>query len=142
MSKHHDLFEEYLKENEGRYTSQKREIVDAIAKMKHHFEIEEFIEKVRLSQRKFSRATVYRVVKQLLDAGLIQKISTRDGKVYYEHNFTKRQHDHIICNSCGKISEIMEDDIGDFLGEYCEKIGFALEYRSLHLYGICRDCQG
>ena len=137
----HKAFEEYLSTHEGRYTLQKRVIVDEIFKIKDHFEIEDFIDRLRADKAKLSRATVYRTVKQLLDAGLIQKISTRDGKVFYERSNPDTHHDHIICNSCGKILEIKESFITDYLSIYCQKIGFLPEYRSLHLYGECSKCR-
>ena len=71
---------------------------------------------------------------------IIGKITTKDGKVFYEHNFTSKNHDHIICNSCGKIFEIESDRIENYINEYCEKLGFKPEYRSLHIYGTCKDC--
>ncbi len=137
----HKAFEEYLSTHEGRYTLQKRIIVDEIFKIKDHFEIEDFIDRLRADKAKLSRATVYRTVKQLLDAGLIQKISTRNGKVFYERSTPDKHHDHIICNSCGKILEIKESFITDYLNTYCEKIEFLPEYRSLHIYGECSKCR-
>ncbi|NQY75090.1 MAG: transcriptional repressor [Candidatus Margulisbacteria bacterium] len=140
MKNHHTSFETYLTDNDGRYTEQKRCIVDEIFKIQDHFEVESFIDSIRQNHHKFSRATVYRTIKQLLDAGLIQKISTRDGKIFYEHNFSKKQHDHLICNSCGKILEIKEDSIDTYLEQFCKELGFHTEYRSLHLYGQCQQC--
>lgn len=140
MKNPHKVFEEYLDANEGRYTVQKRAIVDEIFKVKTHFEVEDFIDRLRADNNKFSRATVYRTIKQLLDAGLLQKISTRDGKVFYEKSVPDKQHDHLICNSCGKILEIKDPLISQYLNEHCDKLGFVPEYRSLHIYGQCNKC--
>ena len=107
--KHHDIFAAYIATTEGRYTAQKRLIVDEIFKIKTHFEIENFIDSFRADpSHKLSRATVYRTVKQLLDAGLLQKIATRDGRVFYERSVPDKHNDHLICNACGKIVEIKE----------------------------------
>jgi Fur family ferric uptake transcriptional regulator len=136
----HKAFQTYLEEHEGRYTTQKRTIVEEIFKIKQHFEVENFIDILRADNNKFSRATVYRTIKQLLDAGLLQKITTREGKVYYERSIPDRHHDHLICNSCGKILEIKENTIETYLEEICAKLDFTPEYRSLHLYGQCGKC--
>jgi len=77
----------------------------------------------------------------LLEAGLIQKILTRDGKVYYERTPDHHQHDHLICSTCGKILEIKDEGIEQFLTAACDAIGFVPEYRSLHIYGQCRGCK-
>ncbi len=136
----HKIFEDHLADHAGRYTLQKRAIVDEIFKKHRYFEVEEFIDQLRAENNKFSRATVYRTIRQLLDAGLLQKISTRNGKVTYESNISTKPHDHIICNQCGKILEIKGEVIEKYLAEYCEKIGFHPEYRSLHIYGTCKSC--
>jgi len=140
MSKFHRTFEDYLKKEGSRYTTQKKEIVVEIGKTKKHFEIDDFLAQMRTQKKEFSRATVYRTVKQLFEAGLIQKIRTKDGKVFYEQKFIKKHHDHIICNQCGKIIEIKDDKIGKFVANYCNNINFEPEYRSLHIYGVCRKC--
>lgn len=137
----HQKFQDYLDTNASRYTSQKRDIVSYIAKEKEHFEVDDFLAKLRKKNKRFSRATVYRTIKQLLDAQLIQKIQALDGRVLYEQNFEKKQHDHVICNSCGKILEIDEEKLDKLYANYCKNIHFKPEYRSVHIYGTCQDCQ-
>ena len=139
MSDPHLVFEKYLTEHESRYTSQKKEITTEIFNMLDHFEVEDFIESLRKQKKQFSRATVYRTIKQLLDAGLLQKISTKKGKVYYEGTSNQTQHAHVICNECGKILEIKDQRITDLLQECCNDLGITIEYQSLHIYGKCKD---
>lgn len=139
MSDPHLVFEKYLTEHESRYTSQKKEITTEIFNMSDHFEVEDFIESLRKQKKQFSRATVYRTIKQLLDAGLLQKISTKEGKVYYEGTSNQTQHAHVICNECGKILEIKDQRITDLLQECCNDLGITIEYQSLHIYGKCND---
>jgi len=141
MKNTHSTFETFLTQQDSRYTSQKQAIVEEIGKIRQHFEVEEFIDKLRKNDTQFSRATVYRTLKQLFDAGLIQKITTKDGKVFYEHNFLRKHHDHIICNICGSISELNETIIDKVIDDYCQKTGFSLEYRSMHIYGKCQKCR-
>ena len=136
----HQKFQDYLDANESRYTVQKKDIVAYIAKEKEHFEVDDFLAKLRKKNKRFSRATVYRTIKQLLEAQLIQKIQAPDGRVLYEQSFEKKQHDHLICNSCGKIFEIDDPKIQALYDEYCNKINFVPEYRSVHIYGTCSDC--
>lgn len=140
MKKADKIFEEYIKRTGGRVTEQKKTIINELVKLRSHFDIEEFANNIRKKDNKGSRATVYRIIKELLQEGFIQKITTKDGKVFYEHNFTSKQHDHIICNKCGKIFELKESKVEEYINTYCEKIKFKPEYRSLHIYGICSDC--
>ena len=73
----HEEFKSFLEKHDGRYSTQKKVILTEILKIKKHFEIEEFLLKLYKKNQKIGRATVYRTVKQLLEAGLIQKISTK-----------------------------------------------------------------
>lgn len=140
MKRAHKLVGEYMEKVGSRYTMQKKAIVDELCKVKTHFEVDDFIIKMHQKDFDFSRATVYRVIKQLLEGGFLQKITTLDGKVFYEQNFGDKMHDHIICNKCGRIQEIKDDLVGELLDSYCAKINFESDYRSLHIYGLCERC--
>ncbi|MEK9657704.1 MAG: transcriptional repressor [bacterium] len=136
----HQIFQNYLVKQGSRYTNQKKQIVTEILKTRRHFEIDAFLIKLNQKKKVFSRATVYRTVKQLLEANLIQKITTQEGKVFYEPCRQQKQHDHIICKNCGKIFEIKDTTIDSLIQSYCSDISFRPEYRSLHVYGLCSKC--
>ena len=138
MKDPHKVFSEYLENNKGRYTSSKKQIADEIFHLNDHFEVENFIDHLRAKYDRVARATVYRTIKQLLDAGLLQKITTREGKVYYEQSRPQNEHAHIICNQCGKIYEMHDKDIQKIIKAYCTKMEFTVAYQSLHIYGECQ----
>ena len=140
MSNLHTTFETYLKKENLRYTQQKKDIVQAILDQKDHFEIDAFISSEFNKGTQLSRATVYRTVKQLLDANLIQKINIGDGKICYEHNPKLEHHDHIICNGCGRIYEMKNITIQTEIEKECQHLDFTPEYRSFHIYGKCNNC--
>jgi len=133
-------FKAFLEKTGSRYSTQKQRIASAIFNTTHHFEIEDFIVSMRKEGKDLSRATIYRTVKQLLEAQLIQKITTQDGKVLYERNIETHQHDHLICSKCGSIFELISTKITQYIDEYCQTINFKPDYRSLHIYGICNTC--
>ncbi len=137
----HNVFEEYLEKNEGRYTKTKKFISNEIFGLSDHFEVETFIDHLRAKTKDVSRATVYRTIKQLLDAGLLQKISTKDGKVFYEQSRPKNEHAHLICNICGKIFEMHDKQLRKRIDTYCDNMDFNVEYQSIHIYGECKQCK-
>lgn len=141
IEQYHEKFETYLTRINSRYTTQKRNIVDSILKQNDHFEVDEFLFELHKAKEDFSRATVYRTIKQLLEANLLQKVTTHDGKVYYEKSTTEERHDHLICNSCGKILEIKDNTIDKQLKKLCQSLNFHPEYRSLQIYGLCATCK-
>lgn len=140
MSDFHNAFETYLRDNDLRYTQQKKIIVDMLFGIDGHIEIESFLEILRNKNLSYSRATVYRTVRQLLDAGLLQKVQILSGKVLYEPIKSNVYHAHAVCNICGDIIEILEEDLGKYVKDICEKLQFKIDYQSIHIYGSCRRC--
>ncbi len=143
MNKAYKLFETYLQSQNSRLTNQKKAILHEIISIKSHFEIDSFITKLTNKNKDhvISRATIFRTIKQLLDAKLIQKITTRTGKVYYEQTISRDHHAHLICNSCGKIFEIEDNTIEQQLNQYAKKLNFSPKYHSIHLYAECNNKQ-
>ena len=140
MSEYKKKFKQYLDKTGGRYTAQKEEILDIIIRKKSHFEVEEFLLSLLKKKIKISRATFYRTIKQLQDANLIQRVAIESGKVFYEKNSNQQRHDHVICNQCGRILEMHDSKIDEFLKSMCDTLDFSPEYRSLHIYGKCKNC--
>ncbi len=87
------------------------------------------------SGKKISMATVYNNLNSLVDDGLIHRV-TVDGKS--EHYDKVVRHDHMVCSVCGKITDLMLDDITPILEE---KSGLELESYDLKLFYICNDCK-
>ena len=141
MTSLHTKFKDYLEQENLRYTDQKKDIVDGILQKSDHFEIDDFISEMHIKGQRLARATVYRTVKQLLEAKLIQKITGPHGRVFYEYNEVLEHHDHLICSKCGKIIEIKNQTIEKAIQKECDTLGFEPEYRSLHIYGTCSDCK-
>ena len=140
MTDFHNEFATYLTKKHQRYTIPKKKIVSAIIEKHDPFEIEALLAECNQTGTHMARASLYRTVKQLLDANLIQKITSANGKVCYKTNHALNQHDHIICNTCGQIFEFNRKKIDQILMDECMKLRFKPEYRSLHIYGMCQTC--
>ena len=72
---------------------------------------------------------------------MIDKLDIGDGKARYEYNSNFDHHDHLICNSCGKIIEFHDDDIEKLQKRIASEHGFNLLDHSHKLFGICGDCK-
>ena len=82
-------------------------------------------------------ATIYRVLTQLEEAGLIQKNHFDDNSSSYE--IKKRHHDHLICNVCGKIVEFTDDDLEELQEKISKRYNFVLDTHVMTLFGICTN---
>lgn len=84
-------------------------------------------------------ATVYRVLTQFEDAGLLTRHHFESGKAVFELN-EGEHHDHIVCVKCGKVEEFFDEEIERRQKEAAESHGFKMQEHSLMIYGICNDC--
>jgi len=85
-------------------------------------------------------ATVYRVLTQFENAGLVTRHHFEGGHSVFELEQGKH-HDHIVCVKCGKIEEFVDDVIEQRQKDIAEKAGFEITDHCLYIYGICSTCQ-
>ena len=86
-------------------------------------------------------ATVYRVLTQFEQAGLLVRHHFEGGKAVYELNEGKH-HDHLVCLQCGKVEEFFDPEIEKRQAKIARDRGFAIHDHSLYLYADClkADC--
>ena len=82
-------------------------------------------------------ATIYRVLTQLEEVGLIQKNHFDDNLSTYE--IKKRHHDHLICNVCGKIVEFTDDGLEELQEKISKRYNFVLDTHVMTLFGTCTN---
>ncbi len=85
-------------------------------------------------------ATVYRVLMQFEQAGLLTRSNFESGKAVYELN-EGQHHDHLVCLDCGRVEEFMDPEIEQRQRAIAETHGFALQEHSLALYARCNKAQ-
>ena len=85
-------------------------------------------------------ATVYRVLTQFEAAGLVTRHHFEGGHAVFELN-QGQHHDHILCISCGRVDEFVDEVIEDRQRAIARQRGYTITDHSLHIYGKCADCQ-
>jgi Fur family ferric uptake transcriptional regulator len=84
-------------------------------------------------------ATVYRVLTQFEQAGILERSHFESGKAVYELN-EGTHHDHLICTSCGKVEEFYDAEIERRQQLIAKDKGWILQDHAMSLYGLCADC--
>lgn len=82
-------------------------------------------------------ATVYRVLTQFENAGLVIRHNFEGGRSVFELD-DEGHHDHIVCVECGRVFEFYDKTIEERQRKVAENAGFVLEDHSLHMYGVCQ----
>lgn len=81
-------------------------------------------------------ATVYRVLTQFEQAGLLARQHFETGKAVFELN-QGGHHDHLVCLQCGRVEEFFDSEIETLQSEVARQRGFELRGHSLALYADC-----
>ncbi|WP_442485219.1 Fur family transcriptional regulator [Aeoliella sp. SH292] len=135
-----ERFVEYLQSRGKRVTQQRLQLVDQIFASHDHFDADELIADVsKLSGAKISRATVYRTLDELVDAGLLRAMNL-SGRRVYEHDYGYPQHDHLHCKKCDKLIEFASDELVALRDAVGREYGFRVTGHRLIISGICGDC--
>lgn len=115
-------------------------ILEIIGKAKlRHMSAEDVYKALLAEGEEFPLATVYRVLTQFEAAGLVSRQNFEGGHAVFELD-EGGHHDHLVCMSCGKVVEFMNDTIEQLQHDIAEGNGFKLVDHSLTLYGECADC--
>jgi Fur family transcriptional regulator, ferric uptake regulator len=101
----------------------------------------EDIYKILLEQHEeIGLATVYRVLNQFDDAGIVTRHHFEGGKSVFELS-QKKHHDHLVCLKCGKVIEFEDELIENRQSEIAKTHNIKLTNHSLYLYGECNDVE-
>lgn len=84
-------------------------------------------------------ATVYRVLTQFEQAGILERSHFESGKAVYELNEGKH-HDHLVCTSCGRVEEFYDAEIERRQQMISKDKGWILQDHAMSLYGLCANC--
>jgi len=105
----------------------------------HHVSAEDVYKKLLANGEEIGLATVYRVLTQFEQAGLIVRHNFEGGHSVFELS-SDQHHDHIVCLRCGKVEEFNDSEIERRQEEVARGLGFELTDHHLNLYGLCPDC--
>ena len=134
-------FNAFIKMKGLRHTPQRNAIVEIIFASDEHFTPDELWEKLRGTDNRTSRATLYRTLSLLSEAGLLQEIDLGDGQTTYDPNFLEKPaHNHLVCVDCGKIIEFKSELIEDTQEKIAVEYGFKVLRHRHELYGHCSNC--
>jgi len=131
-----------LKESGLKATLPRRKILELFESSKvRHLSAEDVYRTLVADGIDVGLATVYRVLTQFEQAGLLSRQHFETGKAVFELN-QGGHHDHLVCLQCGRVEEFYDAEIEQRQSEVARKRGFELRGHSLALYGECTkaDC--
>jgi Fur family ferric uptake transcriptional regulator len=135
------VFREYLQTNGLRYTHERETIIKEILATPHHFNVDTLYLNIRQKGIRISKASIYRLLPLLLDAGLIQEVAFEDGHMQYEHIYGRGHHNHLRCIECRRIEEFTDPRMKEIEKDLHKRFGFEILDHKLEVRGLCPECQ-
>ena len=131
-----------LLERKGlKYTHERECIYEEIQRIEKHFDADSLYERFKKHGARVARATVYRSLPLLLEAGVIQKSAGEGKRDFYEKTDSKGHHDHMVCLGCKKIIEFHSDELEEIQEKLSEQYKFKLVFHDHRLFGYCENCR-
>jgi Fur family transcriptional regulator, ferric uptake regulator len=97
---------------------------------------------LRRGDRKVARASVYRILDELVQLDLVARVELGRGMARYEpaHDDAKRHHDHLVCDGCGELIPFRDEELERTLRRVSERVPFVVEEHEVVLHGRCGSC--
>lgn len=107
---------------------------------RRHWSAEDVYQALLAEGADIGLATVYRVLMQFVQAGLLSRSHFEAGKAVFELNHG-HHHDHLVCVQCGQVEEFCDPEIETRQMRIAAERGFELQGHALALYGLCSQCR-
>lgn len=135
-------FKELLKKNGLKFTIQREIILETLYESDEHVTPETLHKMIqdKHPELKLGIATIYRTLGLLENEEIVTSLSFGAQGKKYELG-AKEHHDHMICTSCGSITEFYDAEIEKRQQNITTEHGFHMTDHSMQIYGICAECQ-
>lgn len=124
----------------ARVTPQRLRVADALAAEGRQLTAEELWLRMRARDGRIGRATVFRSLEALVDAGLARRFE-REHHVYGYVACRPAHHHHLACTACGRVLEIDETYVSPVADRVAQQTGFVIDDARMDFYGRCGDCR-
>ncbi len=100
--------------------------------------LEEIHRRVSKKMPSLAFSTVYRIIRSFEEQGIVDRVDWRDRGSRYE--IVGPHHHHLVCESCGAMKDIEDNDISLNLKKIAAQTGFVLKDHIIELTGLCENC--
>src|SRR3954447_2207872 len=136
----------------GSKRSSKRDlIVNVFLRQEGHLTADDLVDLIRREESSrsdpstasagMSRATVYRTLQWMADAGIARKVDFGEGRFRFEPSYRPPRHFQLICKSCNRSFEFLSSDIESLLEEVAAARNFSARQSVLQIHGTCESCR-
>ncbi|HKE85167.1 MAG TPA: transcriptional repressor [Vicinamibacterales bacterium] len=130
-----------LKPVGSKRSSKREQIVNVFLRQEGHLSADDLVDLIRHEDHRISRATVYRTLQWMVDAGIARKVDFGEGRFRFEHSYRQPRHFHLICKTCHRSFEFLSSDIEGLVEEVAAARNFTASQSVVQIYGTCEACR-
>lgn len=135
------VFRRYLRGQKLKFTPERAMILDAVLRKTALFEAEQLVTDLRQLGHRVSRATVYRTLSHLQDAGILKQVFFDNKQSYYDVIVGRQVNDYLICVDTGEVIEFSSDKLRKLRDEICQQHGFEPLSHQFHIFGVSPEAK-
>lgn len=135
-----ERFNSFLQSSGLKLTSERLTILNEALATDGHFEADDLLVILKQRGRKTSRATVYRTLEILAQAGVLRKVCLGGSAAHFEKVTNNPRHDHMICRKCGARYEFHLPELGEIQSRLSRQYNFAVDDYCFQIFGLCESC--
>jgi len=133
-----ERYREHLKRKHLLFTRERIAILEEVMARHDHFSVEELHDSLKVSGKKVSRATLYRNLDSLKEAGILAEVDLGNRHVQYEHVLGHGHHFHLICEETGDIVEDSSPEMEKIIETLARKHNLDFSHFKLQIFGTKR----
>jgi Fur family ferric uptake transcriptional regulator len=124
----------------GKHSGKRDRVLRTFLRQEGHLSADDLCDLVRHESPGIGRATVYRTLQWMVEAGIARKVDFGEGRSRFEPSHGHPRHFHLICHTCHRSSEFLSSDIESVVEEVSAARRFAPAQTVVQIYGTCEDC--
>jgi Fur family ferric uptake transcriptional regulator len=125
----------------GKHSGKRDRILRTFMQQEGHLSADDLCDLVRREAPGIGRATVYRTLQWMVEAGIARKVDFGEGRSRFEPSHGHPRHFHLICHKCHRSSEFLSSDIEALVEEVATARHFAPAQTVVQIFGTCEDCR-
>ncbi len=133
------VFRRFLRSRDLKYTQERADVLEAIIARDGAFEAEELLLDLKSHAHLVSKATVYRTIRLLLDAGIIQQMLFDSKQSHYQLIYGKAARDSMVCMKSGRHLEFHSAELIALRNRLCAELGWTAVGHRFQIYAISPD---
>ncbi len=130
------VFRKHLKADGQKFTAERARVLDTVIRMERVFEAEDLLDELRRRRMRVSKATIYRTLKLLQHAGIIEPVLFDQKQTHYQLAYGQPPRDQMICVETGRVIEITVPEIIDVRDRIAARHGWSPVGHRLQIFAV------